>query len=84
MKILKIFKRKIIYLCIQINGWIRKANQCNYQLVAIPADPMAEPFTEKSDPLRGPIFIPLSVNFLNNDDNLFEGFSYIKIYIYRE
>uniref|UniRef100_A0ABK9MU85 DEP domain-containing protein n=1 Tax=Glossina morsitans morsitans TaxID=37546 RepID=A0ABK9MU85_GLOMM len=58
-----------------INGWIRKANQCNYQLVAIPADPMAEPFTEKSDPLRGPIFIPLSVNFLNNDDNLFEEFS---------
>ncbi|KAM7355218.1 GATOR complex protein Iml1 isoform 1-T1 [Cochliomyia hominivorax] len=58
-----------------INGWIRKANQCNYQLVPVPADPMAEPFTEKSDPLRGPIFIPLATQHLNNGVNLFEEFS---------
>ncbi|KNC32927.1 hypothetical protein FF38_07775 [Lucilia cuprina] len=58
-----------------INGWIRKANQCNYQLVPVPADPMAEPFTEKSDPLRGPIFIPLATQHLNNGVNLFEEFA---------
>lgn len=34
---------------------------------------MAEPFTEKSDPLRGPIFIPLATQHLNNGGNLFEG-----------
>ncbi|XP_073836084.1 GATOR complex protein Iml1 isoform X5 [Musca autumnalis] len=56
------------------NGWIRKANQCNFQLVAVPADPMAEPFTEKSDPLRGPIFIPLATNVLNSGESLFEEF----------
>ncbi|XP_075160059.1 GATOR complex protein Iml1 isoform X3 [Haematobia irritans] len=58
-----------------INGWIRKANQCNFQLVPVPADPMAEPFTEKSDPLRGPIFIPLATDVLNRGEGLFEEFS---------
>uniref|UniRef100_A0A1I8PYI3 DEP domain-containing protein n=1 Tax=Stomoxys calcitrans TaxID=35570 RepID=A0A1I8PYI3_STOCA len=58
-----------------INGWIRKANQCNFQLVPVPADPMAEPFTEKSDPLRGPIFIPLATSVLNQSDGLFEEFA---------
>lgn len=57
-----------------IYGWCRKAQQCGFQLVAIPADPIAEPFTEKSDPLRGPIFIPLSIDCLNEGRSLFEGF----------
>jgi hypothetical protein len=44
-------------------------------LVAIPADPMAEPFIEKSDPLRGPIFVPLNVDCLmQNRNHLFEEF----------
>lgn len=47
-----------------INGWSRKATQCQFQLQPVPADPLAEPFTEKSDPLRGPIFIPLDTNCL--------------------
>lgn len=34
---------------------------------------MAEPFTEKSDPLRGPIFIPLATHILNSGDGLFDG-----------
>lgn len=42
-------------------------------MVLIPADPMAEPYTEKSDPLRGPIFIPLCINFCNNGEPLFKG-----------
>ncbi|XP_034484120.1 GATOR complex protein Iml1 isoform X2 [Drosophila innubila] len=57
-----------------ISGWMRKANHCNYQLVSVPADPMAEPFTKKSDPLRGPIFIPLCVTFLPDGAALFEEF----------
>ncbi|KRG07622.1 GATOR complex protein Iml1 isoform X3 [Drosophila mojavensis] len=57
-----------------IAGWMRKAIQCGYQLVPVPADPMAEPFTEKSDPLRGPIFIPLCVNFLPEGKGLFDEF----------
>lgn len=47
-----------------VYGWSRKAAQCGFQLVNIPADPLAEPFTEKSDPLRGPIFVPLDIDCL--------------------
>ncbi|XP_062137286.1 GATOR complex protein Iml1 isoform X2 [Drosophila sulfurigaster albostrigata] len=57
-----------------ISGWMRKAIHCSYQLVSVPADPMAEPFTKKSDPLRGPIFIPLCVTFLPDGAALFDEF----------
>ena len=53
-----------------IYGWMRKAQQCGFQLIPIPADLLAEPFTEKSDPLRGPIFIPLNTSCLEKDGNL--------------
>lgn len=53
-----------------IYGWCRKAQQCGFQLVPIPADLLAEPFTDKSDPLRGPIFIPLSTSHLEKDGNV--------------
>lgn len=45
-------------------GWKRKAQQSRFDFFSIPADPVAEPFTEKSDPLRGPIFVPLNVECL--------------------
>lgn len=58
-----------------IYGWSRKAQQCGYQLMPIPADPLAEPFVEKSDPLRGPIFVPLNTDcLLQNRLHLFEDF----------
>lgn len=58
-----------------INGWIRRSSLFSFQLVPIPADPLAEPFTEKSDPLRGPIFVPLNVECLKeNRTSLFEDF----------
>jgi DEP domain-containing protein 5 len=58
-----------------IYGWSRKAQQCGYQLIPIPADPLAESFVEKSDPLRGPIFVPLNIDCLmQNRSNLFEDF----------
>uniref|UniRef100_A0A182MHG8 DEPDC5 C-terminal domain-containing protein n=1 Tax=Anopheles culicifacies TaxID=139723 RepID=A0A182MHG8_9DIPT len=58
-----------------IYGWCRKAQPCGFQLVTIPADPLAEPFTEKSDPLRGPIFIPLDIDCLKQHSScLFQEF----------
>lgn len=43
-------------------------------MVPIPADPLALPFTLKSDPLRGPIYIPLNAEPLLGDKSaLFEG-----------
>uniref|UniRef100_A0A182PF51 DEP domain-containing protein n=1 Tax=Anopheles epiroticus TaxID=199890 RepID=A0A182PF51_9DIPT len=58
-----------------IYGWCRKAQPCGFQLVTIPADPLAEPFTEKSDPLRGPIFIPLDIDCLKQHRScLFQEF----------
>lgn len=49
---------------------------CGIQMVPIPSDPLALPYTLKSDPLRGPIFIPLNIeSLLMNKRNLFEGLS---------
>ncbi|XP_053623506.1 GATOR complex protein Iml1 isoform X2 [Plodia interpunctella] len=58
-----------------IFGWARKASNCRLQMVPIPADPLALPFTLKSDPLRGPIYVPLNEEpLLRNKTALFEGF----------
>ncbi|XP_034840644.1 GATOR complex protein Iml1 isoform X4 [Maniola hyperantus] len=58
-----------------IIGWFRKAQTCRLQMVPIPADPLALPFTEKSDPLRGPIYVPLNEEpLLRGKSALFEGF----------
>lgn len=54
--------------------WQRKAQMCGIQMVPIPSDLLALPFTLKSDPLRGPIFIPLNTECLMaNKRHLFEG-----------
>ncbi|XP_016844784.1 GATOR complex protein Iml1 isoform X2 [Nasonia vitripennis] len=44
--------------------WQRKAQSCGIQMIPIPSDLLALPFTTKSDPLRGPIFIPLDTECL--------------------
>ncbi|KAK9298141.1 hypothetical protein QLX08_008454 [Tetragonisca angustula] len=55
--------------------WQRKAQMCGIQMVPIPSDLLALPFTLKSDPLRGPIFIPLNTECLMaNKRHLFEEF----------
>ncbi|XP_058462915.1 GATOR complex protein Iml1 isoform X2 [Malaya genurostris] len=62
-------------VCDLISGWSRRAQGCGFQLVSIPADPLAEPITEKSDPLRGPIFVPLDIECLKQHRSfLFEEF----------
>ncbi|XP_076220694.1 GATOR complex protein Iml1 isoform X2 [Nomia melanderi] len=55
--------------------WQRKAQMCGIHMVPIPSDLLALPFTLKSDPLRGPIFIPLNTECLmTNKQPLFEEF----------
>jgi len=56
-------------------GWLRKAQTCGIQMVPIPHDPLALPYSNKSDPLRGPIFIPLNTKCLvKKNRSLFEEF----------
>ncbi|KAG5345319.1 DEPD5 protein, partial [Acromyrmex heyeri] len=55
--------------------WQRKAQMCGIQMIPIPSDLLALPYTLKSDPLRGPIFIPLDTECLmTNKRHLFEEF----------
>ncbi|XP_043269598.1 GATOR complex protein Iml1 isoform X3 [Venturia canescens] len=55
--------------------WQRKAQMWGIQVVPIPSDLLALPYTLKSDPLRGPIFIPLDTECLMvNKRYLFEEF----------
>lgn len=59
---------------LKLSGWGRKAQQvCGLQMVPIPHDPLALPYSNKSDPLRGPIFIPLNIKCLEENDRLFKG-----------
>lgn len=56
-------------------GWARKAQTCGLQMVPIPADPFALPYSLKSDPLRGPVFVPLETECLMDTKSyLFEEF----------
>ncbi|CAH1990123.1 unnamed protein product [Acanthoscelides obtectus] len=64
-------------------GWHRKAQACNLQMIPIPHDPLALPYSNKSDPLRGPIFVPLNLRCLEDDnDKLFKEFR-IETYVER-
>ncbi|XP_011872144.1 PREDICTED: DEP domain-containing protein 5 isoform X6 [Vollenhovia emeryi] len=55
--------------------WQRKAQMCGIQMIPIPNDLLALPYTLKSDPLRGPVFIPLDTECLmTNKRHLFEEF----------
>lgn len=42
-------------------------------MIPIPHDPLALPYSNKSDPLRGPIFVPLNIKCLEEKDRLFKG-----------
>lgn len=43
-------------------------------MIPIPHDPLALPYSNKSDPLRGPIFIPLNTKCLAEKERLFKEF----------
>ncbi|XP_018575456.1 GATOR complex protein DEPDC5 isoform X3 [Anoplophora glabripennis] len=57
-----------------LSGWHRKAQSCGLQMIPIPHDPLALPYSNKSDPLRGPIFVPLNIKCLEERDRLFKEF----------
>ncbi|XP_063884355.1 GATOR complex protein Iml1-like isoform X3 [Scylla paramamosain] len=42
--------------------WQRKAQACGLHLFPVPSDPFALPYSCNSDPLRGPILVPLNVS----------------------
>ena len=50
-----------------IKGWSRKAGSSELHLVPIPSDPFALPFSSRSDPLRGPMFVPLNLECLPSE-----------------
>lgn len=69
--------------------WQRKAQMWGLQMVPIPSDLISLPNSLKSDPLRGPIFIPLDTDCLMlNRSNLFEEFreeTYIhRLFLFKE
>lgn len=57
----------------QLSFWSRKAQICGLQMIPIPHDPLALPYSNKSDPLRGPIFVPLHTKCLA-EERLFKEF----------
>lgn len=66
---------------LQVFGWARKAQTCGLQMVPVPADPFALPYSLKSDPLRGPVFVPLETECLMGSKSyLFEGKPQFKIF----
>ena len=60
-------------ISLQLLGWARKSQTCGLQMIPIPHDPLALPYSEKSDPLRGPIFVPLNMKCLDERDKIFNG-----------
>lgn len=57
-----------------MSSWHRKAQTCGLQMIPIPHDPLALPYSNKSDPLRGPIFVPLNIKCLEERDTIFKEF----------
>ncbi|KAK6967840.1 DEP domain-containing protein 5 [Biomphalaria glabrata] len=56
-----------------VQTYARRATSCGFHLIPVPCDPFALPYTENSDPLRGPIFVPLNMKAF--DSNLFQDIS---------
>ena len=66
---------------LQVMNWARKAGPC-FHLIPVPGDPFALPFTPGSDPLRGPIFVPMNIGCLSlAGQELFEGESMSGVYL---
>ncbi|VVC42362.1 Hypothetical protein CINCED_3A011295 [Cinara cedri] len=60
-----------------IYTWARTAQTGGFQLIPLPADPFALPYTLKADPLRGPVFVPIHLECLlkQGENNLFHEYS---------
>lgn len=57
-----------------VYSWTRKASTCGFHLLPVPVDPFALPQAPDSDPLRGPIFVPMNISCLTEGNKpLFNG-----------
>ncbi|ESO91451.1 hypothetical protein LOTGIDRAFT_153895 [Lottia gigantea] len=57
-----------------VYSWTRKAVSAGFHLLPVPVDPFALPNSPNSDPLRGPIFVPLRLQCLSEDGKeIFSG-----------
>ncbi|CAL1534400.1 unnamed protein product [Lymnaea stagnalis] len=50
-----------------VYAYARRASLCGFHLIPVPCDPFALPYTDNSDPLRGPIFVPLNMEAFGED-----------------
>lgn len=66
MSRVQIILMNIFYLFLQISAWRRKVNGFGYHILPIPVDPFALPTEDNSDPLRGPLFVAIDVDCLEN------------------
>ncbi|CAC5397004.1 DEPDC5 [Mytilus coruscus] len=58
-----------------VSTWYRKARPCGFQFLPVPVDPFALPTAPDSDPLRGPIFLPLNIACMSNGGKgIFHGY----------
>lgn len=61
-------------MLLQVSTWYRKARPCGFQFLPVPVDPFALPTAPDSDPLRGPIFLPLNIACMyNGGKGIFHG-----------
>lgn len=67
------YLKEIYNFYLQLHQWARKVQAYGLQMVPIPNDPLALPYSDKSDPLRGPIFVPLNIDCLDPNSILFKG-----------
>ncbi|XP_074643885.1 GATOR1 complex protein DEPDC5-like [Tubulanus polymorphus] len=57
-----------------VYSWVRKASSCGFHFIPVPLDQFALPYTQNSDPLRGPVFIPLNTCCLMENTDLLVDF----------
>ena len=63
-------------------SWSRKATANGFHFLPVPGDPFALPFISNSDPLRGPIFVPLNLDSLlvPGQTSIFQGETVFLVY----
>jgi hypothetical protein len=71
-----------VLFSLQVTTWGRKAQACGFHLLPVPGDPFALPSAPDSDPLRGPIFVPLDIASLSQGGKaIFHGEN-IHVYVF--
>ena len=73
-KIMHLILTTILVLILQGSTWYRKATPCGFHFLPVPVDPFALPTAPDSDPLRGPIIVPLNISCMSDGNKtIFHG-----------